>query len=350
MAVANRLNYIDLLRGWAIILMFETHAYNAWCNPEAKKSAFYMYTRMVGGMAAPLFLFLAGISLVFMQRSLLRKGFGHYDVSMRLLKRGLWIFAAAFLFRAQSFLFQWGAAKPAALLRVDILNCIGLSLILLALLLSTPDRGRLWLAACGAAIIVFSTPLVYDLPLREHLPRLLADYLTGRPPAALFPLFPWMAFTVAGAAIGLLLARSTGDPLTHRRFCILLGAGSATMIALAVLINRMPVRVYPTYDFWLTSPQYFAIRLGVMGLLISACYCWRAMRPHPWFSALEQLGRHSLLLYWVHVELVYGRLFGGLKGRQSIASASWWLLALTAAMLALSFLPDLMKRRRLSTV
>ncbi|MBI2838797.1 MAG: hypothetical protein HYX75_10805 [Acidobacteria bacterium] len=61
-------------------------------------------------------------------------------------------------------------------------------------------------------------------------------------------------------------------------------------------------------------------------------------------------GRHSLLLYWVHVELVYGRLFGGLKGRQSIATVSWWLLAITAAMLALSFLPDLMKRRQVSTV
>lgn len=345
MTPANRLNYVDLLRGWAIILMFETHAYNAWCNPEAKKSAFYMYTRLVGGMAAPLFLFLAGISLVFMQRSLLRKGSGQSEVSMRLLKRGLWIFFAAFVFRAQSYLFQWGAAKPEALLRVDILNCIGLSILVVALLLSAPESWRMPLAACAAAVMVFTTPLVYDLPLRGHLPRLLADYVTGRPPAALFPLFPWMAFTVAGAAIGLSLARSTADPLTHRRFCILLGAGSAAAIVLGVLCNRMPVHIYPTYDFWLTSPQYFAIRLGGMGLMLAACRFWRAVRPHPRFSVLEQLGRHSLLLYWVHVELVYGRLSGGLKGRQSLASATWWLFALTAAMLALSFLPDSMKRR-----
>ncbi len=55
-----------------------------------------------------------------------------------------------------------------------------------------------------------------------------------------------------------------------------------------------------------------------------------------WPSARRQLGRTSLLVYWVHIEIVYGGvLAGGRHHHLSVPGASLGLL-LTLAMLALS--------------
>lgn len=348
--MANRLNYLDVLRGWAILLMFETHAYQAWCSPRVKTSDFYACSRMLGGLAAPLFLFLAGVSIVLMHHSLTRKGFDSAAIQGRLLGRGLWILAAAFLFRLQAFLFQWRTANAAAVLRVDVLNCIGLSLLAVGLVLSTFQKGRLAVLGIGAAVMGFATPLIYDVNLRAYLPQLMADYINGRPPAALFPIFPWMGFTLAGGAVGVVVARCSQEPGSHRRLINATAVLCAALLVACFTVDRIPYQLYPTYNFWLTSPQYFGIRLAVMGLMMVACYYWRVLRPQPRFSILEQLGRHSLLLYWVHVEIVYGRLTGWLKGHADLTRASLYLLLLTASMLALSFLPGVLRRRRSAPV
>ncbi|MEW6368443.1 MAG: heparan-alpha-glucosaminide N-acetyltransferase domain-containing protein [Acidobacteriota bacterium] len=346
MGTPGRLRYIDLLRGWAIILMFETHAYHAWCDPAAKQTVFYMLTRMLGGLAAPLFLFLAGLSLVLMEATMVRKGLAPGAIRRVLFTRCLWIFAAAFLFRIQAYLFQLGVAKWEQILRVDILNCIGLALLLIAALLQLPQRYHFGTFSVLAAGVALMNPLVFDLELRQYLPRLLADYINGPPPWALFPIFPWAGFALAGAALGTVLLRHRADSGSDRSFMRWLLIASIATFAASWALHLSPVHLYPRYDFWRTSPQYFAIRLASIGILMTACYAWRLVRPAPRFSLLEQMGRHSLLLYWVHVEIVYGRASALIKGRQSVELASLWLLALAASMLALSFLPDNLRNRR----
>jgi fucose 4-O-acetylase-like acetyltransferase len=56
------------------------------------------------------------------------------------------------------------------------------------------------------------------------------------------------------------------------------------------------------------------------------------------FSPMRQLGQTSLLVYWVHVELVYGLLFGRLHHRLSMTGATVGLVLMTGAMLLLSVL------------
>ena len=66
----------------------------------------------------------------------------------------------------------------------------------------------------------------------------------------------------------------------------------------------------------------------------------------PWaFSPLIQLGQASLLVYWVHLQFVYGRLSILPKHIQSIRTASLGLLAIFLAMLILAFLRTRMKGR-----
>ena len=99
------------------------------------------------------------------------------------------------------------------------------------------------------------------------------------------------------------------------------------------------MQMYPFYDYWHTSPNFFMIRLGLLLLLTVIAYAWcRWGLGQRGFSPLIQLGNTSLLVYWVHIEFVYGR-FSILPHRsQNIAGASIGLMTIFLSMLALSLL------------
>jgi hypothetical protein len=63
------------------------------------------------------------------------------------------------------------------------------------------------------------------------------------------------------------------------------------------------------------------------------------------FSPIIQLGKTSLLVYWVHIEFVYGRLSILPKHKCSVLQASLGLLIIFLAMLVLSLLRTNWKNR-----
>ena len=73
-STTSRLAYIDWMRGLACVLMFQTHCYDAWLNPESRKTTFFMWSQVGGTLPAPLFLFLAGISVALVANKLSQKG------------------------------------------------------------------------------------------------------------------------------------------------------------------------------------------------------------------------------------------------------------------------------------
>ena len=85
------------------------------------------------------------------------------------------------------------------------------------------------------------------------------------------------------------------------------------------------------------------IKLGVVLLMISLAFVWTEYAVGSSFSWVRQFGTTSLLVYWVHIELVYGRWFGAKK-----ASLSNWECAVCAVILILSMLLLSMVRTRWS--
>ena len=130
----SRLAYIDWMRGLACILMFQTHCYDSWLGGAARQSRFYMYSQLGGTFPAPLFLFLAGISFALVTEKLLRKNLPPAEIAHTTIFRGAEIFAFGLLFRVQEYVIAWGWAPKSDLLRVDILNTIGLSMMLMGVL------------------------------------------------------------------------------------------------------------------------------------------------------------------------------------------------------------------------
>ena len=334
----TRLSYVDWTRGFAVLLMMQTHAYDGWLSEAGKSTFFYKLSRLAGGYPAPLFLFLSGLSLALMGEGLLERGKPPVEVRRWSIRRGLEVVGYAVAFRLWMFT-TGGFSRPSELLRVDVLNCIGLSMLLvgaLALAAEAP-RARLRRSIGLAAGVALLTPLAWDLPWPQWIPGPLRAYWCGRAPGAFFPLFPWAGFTAAGAATGLTLAWARkADRETVTVACFGLAGALAFPVALA--LDRLP-SLYPVRDFWWTSPNYFLIKLGVMWLLLWFAQLWSRTPWARWPSPLRQLGRTSLLVYWVHIEIVYGGIVAsGLRHRLSVTEASLALLVLTLAMLALSLL------------
>jgi len=346
----QRLAHIDWMRGLACVLMFQTHCYDSWLSPQARSGSLYRWSQLLGTLPAPLFLFLAGISVTLVIGRLEQRGMPPEEIAGHTLRRGGEILLYGFLFRLQEFILGLPGAPWTDLLRVDILNEIGLSIVLLGLLYrvaKTQARAKVGAALCAAAIPL-ATPLVWTTWAPRWLPWFLESYVNGvhtyaAPRPWLFPVFPWAAFAFAGLATGLVLAGARARQRSGAAFAFV-GLAGAAMIGLGFWFDSFPVHLYLAYDFWHTSPNFFLIRLGVLLAILFLVYAWcRWGFGQLGFSPLIQLGMTSLFVYWVHIEFVYGRFSILPKRASSIASASLGLASVFLAMLLLSLVRTRLK-------
>ena len=337
----GRIDAIDWLRGLAVVLMIETHLYGYWTSPAARATALFQDTRWWGGFPFRMFLLLAGVSMGIKFEAQIARGVERSAMVRGGVKRGFEILVLAYAFRLQEYLlsFFWDWRD---LLRVDILNCIGASMMLAALI-SAPRRGRPQYAvtlAVAAALIAVGPIIGPGQHLPAWLPRHLAAYIAGHDKTAAFPLIPPMAWTLVGIAWGHWLARQSGDRRRLTRAFIVCGLVGAAMIGAVKLVRGIDpyIILYPSDVAQQMGPGAFFYRLGSIGVMALAAHAVVRLWPPPRFSAMRVFGQTSLLVYWVHVELVYGLLLKGLANRLSMGQAAVAFVLLTAAMLGLGVL------------
>lgn len=394
---ASRLGYIDWLRGLACVLMFQTHCYDAWLGGSARESRFAMWSHLGGTFPAPLFLFLSGISVALITDRLLQKGATAAQIGKKVIFRGAEILGLGLLFRFQEYVISWGWAPWSDLFRVDVLNTIGISIMLMGamcwiVLASSPSwtkspvraitapEGRPSLAQDGSpgtlaerdaspggtaespytllvaaaitvtiAISAF-TPLLWTAWRPRLLPWEFETYINGvhnlgAPQPWLFPIFPWTGFAFAGLAIGFVLTSGISRKLSGWLFP-LAGIIGIVLIYAAKFVDALRWQLYPVYDYWHTSPAFFTTRVGLLLILVLVAYAWcRWGLGQIGFSPLIQLGKTSLLVYWVHIELVYGRFHILPPRSQTVLGASSGLLTIFLLMLVLSLARTTWKNR-----
>jgi hypothetical protein len=89
------------------------------------------------------------------------------------------------------------------------------------------------------------------------------------------------------------------------------------------------------------------MRCGILLIILFLVYAWcRWGLAQIGFSPVIQLGTTSLLVYWVHIEFVYGGLSILPKRACSIPKATLGLLVIFLAMLVLSILRTRFKKGR----
>src|SRR5712692_3380838 len=357
----KRIAYLDWLRGFACLLMFQTHCYDSWLGGSAREGNFIKLSQLGGTLPAPLFLFLSGVSFALMTDRLRQKGLSANEIARTTIRRGGEIFLLGLLFRVQEFLLGQPWAPWTDLLRVDVLNIIGLSLMMMGLAcwiaavsgpqdLSLLRRTSMIASVAMAAVIAGVTPQMWSTWRPHWRAWWLESYLNGvhtydKPQPWLFPIFPWCAFAFAGLALGFLLL-SDWARRKEAAALILVGVGGAALAGLGYWLDARPVQLYSVYDFWHSSPNFFLIRTGVVLGIVLLTYLWCRWGPGEWgFSPLIEMGQASLLVYWVHIEFVYGRFSILPKHGVGIRAASLGLLAIFSAMTLLAAVRNRLRGR-----
>ena len=335
---SKRCPWVDLLRGLAVIVMIEVHVVNTWLRLDLRPE----WLNYLNGLVAPSFLMCAGFSLVlstFRTDGTLRPFWP--DTARRL---GFILLCAYLLHAPGLTLAEWTVLntpqKLRELFKIDVLQCVVYSLLLLQALARTLGTARRFTgAALGLALFVaLISPSLWIGGVGEGVWLPLRGLLNGNKDQAsgvqaLFPLFPWLAFVSFGSFLGGVYRHLRVDPVAGRarwtegRFLsALFGFGLALM-----LWGMLRKHGWLWAGTWVQTPggtwllngftyaelsaihnttlPSIAERLGWIcmgGAALGALDTLRPQLPGP--NPLEAAGRESLLLYMLHLNLIYGVL------------------------------------------
>ena len=324
----GRLDFLDWTRGFAAAVMLQGHVFHSFTSTGLKQGSAYVLSQFVGGLPPAVFLFLTGVTLAFLMDHAEKQSLPRHSRWMKSLRRAGYLWGMAFLFRLQLYLLGWGQTNATDLFTVDILNCMGLAIAIHSLFafLDGPLRAR---AALGFGIVIAcASPLISGGAFSWMHPY-AARYFV--PDVQFFSFFPWAAYLSFGLAAGTLLRLSTLEKLNW--LIAWSAAVGIVLIFASQYFSNIPFSLYENSEFWLNSPALIFIKTGITLLIIAAGHLWLNTYPHGSWSWLCQLGKASMLVYWVHIELVYGRWMGSWKSNLSIYHTT--LLAATIMLLML---------------
>jgi uncharacterized membrane protein len=321
------------MRGLAALIMLQGHVFDAWVRPSDRSSEWFWLSQFLGGLPAPIFLFLVGVSLAIVLDRMRAKGASSWELAARVVRRGVWILFLAYAFRLEQFLVWYPASSWIDVFKVDTLNCIAVCILAvgLASVAFKSRKGNIIAMGLGTVGFVFLNPWIY--PLRG-LPPFILTYVNGHGHPWYFSLFPWAAFTLAGITFGYVLLAAK-DRLGEREFFQRTAAAGIGAYAVGVGMSLTPIFEYGFFDYSLTSPHFFFVRLGWILLILYGAQCWCARKASGTWSPLAILGQASLPIYWIHIEIVYGRL--GFGQTLTLSSAALHLIWIVPLMLAVAW-------------
>ncbi len=333
---AGRLAFIDWTRGLAAVIMIQGHVFDSFTRTDLRPQGPFVLSQFLGGMPPAIFLFLTGITFAFLMDSQERKGAKAGGRVIAALKRSRYLFLIAFLFRIQLYVFGYPTSPAGELLRVDILNCMGMAMLILAPMAVFTSLERIRLCIVLGLVIAGLSPVVSSIG-PQGVPWIVRAYFF--PSLTHFAFFPWASFLAFGLAMGSMLRVIRPEDM-GRAMEWSLGIGIG-LVVLSRYLASLPYSVYTNSDFWLNSPALTMIKLGTVLAIMAVAYLWVNLGALARWSLFRQLGTTSLLVYWVHIEIVYGRWFGMWKQALSVAQ----VLLFTALLLVLMTVLSVMRTR-----
>ena len=218
-------------------------------------------TQFIGGMAAPLFLFMAGMTTAFQMESLERRERSPWRRWLISLKRAGYILAIAFTFRFTNWAFSMPHASAAGADQGGHSQLHGRGHGGAGGRGSVPGRRARTRFAVGAGLaIAAASPIMANLPW-SGVPALLQEYLVPGSGRGRFPFFPNVAYIAFGQAIGAIVKRAAAERFDRlMQWSTLIGFG---MIFTGQYFSNIPYSFYAKVNFWTDSPALIVIRVGI---------------------------------------------------------------------------------------
>jgi uncharacterized membrane protein len=313
--------------------MIQCHTFNSFARPDVRQSGPYMLTQFVGGLAAPLFLFMAGMTLAFGMESTAQRESGRMARWLAALRRGAYVLVVAYLFRLSNCVAMLPKPDWNELTKVDILNCMGLAMICCSIVGIFDCKERIRASLLLAALIAAAAPLAANFAW-GGTPAIVQEYLAPGQGRGRFPLFPNGAYVAFGIAAGSLVRTVPAERFERlMQWSMLIGFA---LVFTGQYFSNIPYSLYTKSSFWSDSPTLVAMRCGIALLLTVGSYLWTAYGARPGWSWMQTLGKNSLMVYWVHLMLVYGDAIPGLKGVMSIPVTAFATATVIVLMIAMS--------------
>ena len=308
---AHRVIFIDLVRALAVAFMLYGHTTAALLAPEYQVGRWFDVWLFQRGLTSSLFLLLGGFAFSIATS---RHWSSHLGWSPAVLKRlrrfSLYLLLGYALHLPGSHLADlWTATdtKWRAFIAVDVLQLIGVSFIAIQLLVLVSRSRRVFMSVVLVLAIaaVFATPAIWTIDWTQWLPAFVAAYFS-QADGSQFPLFPWVAFILLGAGLGQLYARWGASDLSAFAQRALIAPGLVLIVAAYALRPR-------TVALFGSGPGNFVpaeilLRAGTC-LIILAVFAYLSRRIHRLPHVFGAAAQESLLIYFVHLCIVYGSVW-----------------------------------------
>ncbi len=311
----EKVRYIsaDLLRGLVIIIMIEVHVFNAFLLPELRQTSWFGVLNFINGLVAPSFLFISGFAFQVSSGSKLDE--------MRKFGKAFWkkiarIFQIIIIgyalhlpfFSLSQIVNETTSQLLSDFFAVDVLQCIGFGLLFLFLtrLLIRSDKIYHYFLIASIFVVMLISPFLWKIDFANYIPLVIANYF-NRMHGSLFPLFSWVNFLLAGAVFAKYFIDAREKNVEEKFIKLSAITGFIILIFGHLFLSGLSPKAITSI---LPNPIFYLQRLGYIFVLFYLC----------WFvdkkfnikkSFVLDASRESLLVYWLHLIIIFGAFWGG---------------------------------------
>lgn len=273
-------------------------------DPDNIAYSTWLYFR---GITAPVFFTISGLIFTYLLIKAKEKGTLYMRIRKGLV-RGLMLIGIGYALRIP--VFRWLTGNFGTYFMViDVLQCIGLSLILIVCIYLLARKKTLMFSVvmlCLGTLIFLCEPL-YRTYSAEGIPLFFANYLT-KVNGSIFTILPWFGYMAYGAFIatlfyGYLIRPKFKTGLITGFFVmglVLVYGSTPVFLELAKLTNWTLLTEVANFN-------YLFIRLGNVLVIFGLFYAFEAYLKQP---VVLKIGQKTLSIYVIHFVLLYGSFTG----------------------------------------
>lgn len=348
---AHRVIFIDLMRAIAVLQMVQGHTIDVLLTPELRTTEFPVYAvwYFLRGMTAPIFMFTAGTVFTYLFHSVKKPFEQNYRVKKGLRRAFLLIFLGYLLKYPAWTIFDFSdvtADKWQLFISADVLQLIGFSLLILLLILFFAEKLKLNYTATFiiiSSVIFIASPFIETISWVSFFPAPVAAYFYSGS-GSLFPLFPWSGYVIAGGILGCYLAQ---NPLVFKtaRFSkqLAIFGVAFTLVAIfsEIILKSLQVQIVDPQ----AEPNTIFYRVGFV-LLLTAVVSYISLRVNHIPQIIILAGRNTLLIYVVHLIILYGSAWTpGINLLWGYSLSGWQSFGAAVIMITLMILMVMMIHR-----
>jgi YHS domain-containing protein len=334
----GRVHFVDVLRLLALAQMVNGHTLHAVLREDVRHGDFYQGYLWFRGLVSVAFMLVAGVAFYITTVARFEQHRRDPAAFQRRVMRALLIVAIGFLLRLplSALLSLHLRALESGLMslsRIDVLPCIGVSLLVLECLVRIGKSPRQVVSACLGLCILCALAAPWGASLPSTGATAFVTGWLGPQGGSAFPLLPFSGYVFAGVVLGALALPAAGRTPAHLTALRLAGA-SLVLFALGWLAARGPGWLAHASSPQVHTPSFFVTKLATVTLAMALLsLCLRNVRGLP--GPLRVLAGETLAVYVFHLLVLYGFPIN-LHGRIGTTLALPLALSLSTLMLAAS--------------